>query len=49
MLEPVGDSGTGLTLTHGNSPSQDAADSMIANGWTPMLQELKQVAEDGGA
>ena len=44
-LEPLGEARTGLTLTHGNSPSQDAADSMVADGWTPMLQELKKVAE----
>jgi len=47
QLEPVDDSRTRLTLTHGNSPSQDAADSMVETGWTPMLQELKQVAEAG--
>jgi uncharacterized protein YndB with AHSA1/START domain len=45
-LVPRGEDGTGLTLTHGNSPSQEAADSMVADGWTPMLQQLKQVAED---
>ena len=44
-LEPLGEDRTGLTLTHGNSPSQDAADSMVETGWTPMLQQLKQVAE----
>jgi uncharacterized protein YndB with AHSA1/START domain len=44
-LEPLGGRRTGLTLTHGNSPSQDAADSMVETGWTPMLQQLKQVAE----
>jgi uncharacterized protein YndB with AHSA1/START domain len=44
-LEPLDDGRTRLTLTHGNSPSQDAADSMVATGWTPMLQELKKVAE----
>jgi uncharacterized protein YndB with AHSA1/START domain len=44
-LEPLGEARTGLTLTHGNSPSQDAADSMVADGWTPTLQELKKVAE----
>jgi uncharacterized protein YndB with AHSA1/START domain len=46
-LEPLGEHRTGLTLSHGNSPSQDAADSMVADGWTPMLQELKKVAEEG--
>jgi uncharacterized protein YndB with AHSA1/START domain len=44
-LEPLGESRTGLTLTHGNSPSQEAADSMVADGWTPMLRELEKVAE----
>jgi uncharacterized protein YndB with AHSA1/START domain len=43
-LEPS-DGGTRLTLTHGNSPTQEAADAMIANGWEPMLQDLKRVAE----
>lgn len=46
-LEPAGEHRTGLTLTHGNSPSQDAADTMVETGWSPMLQELKQVAEAG--
>lgn len=45
-LEPLAESRTRLTLTHGNSPSQDAADSMIDNGWAPMLQEIGKVAED---
>ena len=44
-LDPLEDGRTALTLTHGNSPSQDAADSMISNGWAPMLQELRKVAE----
>jgi uncharacterized protein YndB with AHSA1/START domain len=44
-LDPLGEQRTGLTLTHGNSPSQEAADGMVANGWTPMLQEIKKVAE----
>jgi uncharacterized protein YndB with AHSA1/START domain len=46
-LEPLGEHRTRLTLTHGNSPSQEAADGMIAEGWTPMLQALKTVAETG--
>jgi uncharacterized protein YndB with AHSA1/START domain len=46
-LEPLDGGGTALTLTHGNSPSQDAADRMVADGWTPMLQELRKVAENG--
>ena len=44
-LEPRGEHRTGLTLTHGNRPSQDAADRMVTEGWTPMLQELKKAAE----
>ena len=46
-LEPLGDTRTRLTLTHGNSPSQEAADGMVASGWAPMLQELAKVAESG--
>jgi uncharacterized protein YndB with AHSA1/START domain len=45
-LEPLDGGRTALTLTHGNSPSQDAADSMIAQGWRPVLQEVRKVAED---
>jgi uncharacterized protein YndB with AHSA1/START domain len=48
-LEPLARERTRLTLTHANSPTQEAADTMIANGWRPMLEALKQVAEDGGA
>jgi uncharacterized protein YndB with AHSA1/START domain len=44
-LEPLDERRTGLTLTQGNSPSQDAADRMIAEGWTTVLQGLKEVAE----
>ena len=45
-LEALSDSRTRLTLTHGNSPTQEAADEMVSNGWVPMLQALKQVVED---
>jgi uncharacterized protein YndB with AHSA1/START domain len=45
-LEPLDGGRTSLTLTHGNSPSQEAADAMISDGWTPMLHALKNVAED---
>jgi uncharacterized protein YndB with AHSA1/START domain len=45
-LEPRDGDRTALTLTHGNSPSQDAADSMVTSGWEPMLQEMRKVAED---
>jgi uncharacterized protein YndB with AHSA1/START domain len=47
-IEPLDDGRSRLTLTHGNSPSQEAADAMIENGWRPMLQSLKEVAEEGG-
>lgn len=44
-IAPLGDDRSRLTLTHGNSPTQEAADAMIENGWRPMLQSLQQVAE----
>jgi uncharacterized protein YndB with AHSA1/START domain len=44
-LEPLDGGRTRLTLTHGNSPSTDAAEGMIENGWRPVLQDLKQVVE----
>jgi uncharacterized protein YndB with AHSA1/START domain len=47
-IEPLGADRSRLTLTHGNSPTQEAADAMIENGWRPMLQSLKEVAEDAG-
>jgi uncharacterized protein YndB with AHSA1/START domain len=37
--------GTQLTLVHGNSPSQEAADAMIENGWKPTLDSIKGVVE----
>jgi uncharacterized protein YndB with AHSA1/START domain len=45
-LEPIGDDRTRLTLTHGNSPTQEAADTMISNGWRPTLEALKKVVEE---
>ena len=45
-LEPLDGGRTRLTLTHGNSPSREAAEAMIENGWRPMLQSLQQVAEE---
>jgi uncharacterized protein YndB with AHSA1/START domain len=39
------DGKTTLTLTQGNSPTQQDADSMIENGWKPMMQEIKKLAE----
>lgn len=46
VLEPLDGERTRLTLVHGNSPTQEAADAMIANGWQPMMPALKQVAEE---
>jgi uncharacterized protein YndB with AHSA1/START domain len=48
-IQPLGSDRSRLTLTHGNSPSQEAADAMIENGWQPMLESLKQVAEADGS
>jgi uncharacterized protein YndB with AHSA1/START domain len=45
-LAPLADGRTRLTLTHGNSPDQASADSMIENGWKPTLTSLKEVAEE---
>ena len=45
-LEAIGDGRTRLTLTHGNSPTQEAADAMVSNGWRPTLQAIKQVVEE---
>lgn len=44
-IEDLGQNRSRLTLTHGNSPTQEAADAMVANGWQPMLDSLRQVAE----
>lgn len=45
-LEQLGSDRTRLTLTHGNSPTQEAADAMIENGWRPTLEAIKQVVEE---
>ncbi|MGZ4613653.1 MAG: SRPBCC domain-containing protein [Kineosporiaceae bacterium] len=45
-LQELDDARTRLTLTHGNAPSRDAAEAMIEAGWKPVLQSLKQVAEN---
>jgi uncharacterized protein YndB with AHSA1/START domain len=37
---------TELTLTQDNNPSQEAADQMAENNWGPMLEGLKQTAEE---
>jgi uncharacterized protein YndB with AHSA1/START domain len=47
-LEPLDGGRTRLTLVHGNSPTQEAADAMIANGWAPMMPSIKQAAESAG-
>lgn len=47
QLSELDSGGTRLTLIHGNSPSLEAAEAMIENGWRPMLQSLKHVAEEG--
>lgn len=36
---------TTLTFTQSNSPTQEAADTMIETGWKPILQEIKKLAE----
>jgi uncharacterized protein YndB with AHSA1/START domain len=41
------DGATTLTLTHGNSPTQADADTMVANSWTPVLADIKRVVEEG--
>lgn len=47
-LESLAGDRTRLSLVHGNSPTQEAADAMVANGWRPMMQTIKEVAEDAG-
>jgi uncharacterized protein YndB with AHSA1/START domain len=37
---------TVLTLTQDNNPTQEEADSMAKNNWGPMLQGLKETAEN---
>ena len=36
---------TTLTLTQDNNPTQEEADAMAENGWTPVLQALKEMCE----
>lgn len=36
---------TTLTLTQGNSPSQEDAESMVENGWKPILMQIKELLE----
>jgi hypothetical protein len=38
--------GTTLTLTHGNSPTQDDAENMVAKAWAPVLADIKRVVEE---
>jgi len=40
------DGKTTLTLTQDNNPTQEEADSMAKNNWGPMLQGLKETAEE---
>ena len=35
-----------LTLSQDNNPTQEEADKMAANNWAPMLEGLKQTAEE---
>jgi uncharacterized protein YndB with AHSA1/START domain len=44
-VEPLDADRSRLTLTHANSPTQEAADGMVENGWKPALLSLKEVAE----
>jgi uncharacterized protein YndB with AHSA1/START domain len=46
-LEAIGGGRTRLTLTHGNAPTQEAADAMVENGWRPTLDAIKQLVEGG--
>jgi len=39
------DNKTTLTLTHGNSPTQEDADKMVKSGWEPILQQIKLLVE----
>lgn len=39
------DGRTDVTLTQTNNPSQEAADTMVEQGWRPVLEGLKRVAE----
>lgn len=36
---------THLVLTQSNNPTQEAADSMVKNGWMPILQIMKSLLE----
>jgi uncharacterized protein YndB with AHSA1/START domain len=45
-LEALAEDRTRLTLTHGNSPTQEAADAMVENGWRPTLEAIKQLVEE---
>jgi uncharacterized protein YndB with AHSA1/START domain len=48
-IEAIGEGRTRLTLTHGNSPTQEAADAMVSSGWRPTLEGIKQVVEEPSA
>jgi hypothetical protein len=40
------DGATTLTLTHGNSPTQSDADTMVANAWAPVLADIEGIVEE---
>lgn len=44
-LDDVGGK-TRLTLTQDNNPTQEAADTMAKENWSPMLEGLQRVAQD---
>lgn len=44
-LTSLQDGGTQLALTQSNNPTQEAADSMVENGWLPILQTMKALLE----
>lgn len=39
------DTGTHLTLTQSNNPSEEVAKAMVENGWNPVLMTLKSLLE----
>jgi uncharacterized protein YndB with AHSA1/START domain len=45
-LTPIANDGTRLVLTQSNNPTQEAADSMVENGWMPTLQAMKSLLEE---
>lgn len=45
-LTPLPNGSTRLVLTQSNNPTQEAADSMVKNGWAPILQTMKALLEE---